>query len=229
MMTGVYSDIFLVAVSLAGIASIFGAYYRGIIQWLLTPSSDEKSRDLRVYYILYGLAFAVGLFGLISNALNIPLWKVPVNEQSIIGDAGLIFIAGSLIALTRSRPPRKLAYLGVVAAMIIGIMIIAGNWLLIRFLVNPFHSGHTSDLTAVGLIATSLAAVLSMRPGLKTWVAQFIPATCVLTIAILALIGYALNLPTLYTEGAYVGISISTVFCFLLIGSAQVWYAWNRR
>jgi hypothetical protein len=229
MMVGVYTDIFLVIAILAGIASIFGAYYRGMIQWLLTPSYDEISRDLRVYYILCGLAFAVAIFGFIFNALNISFWKVTANEQSILGDLGIIFIAGSLIILIRSRPPRKLAYFGVVAAIVIGFLILAGNWLLIRFLVNPFHTGHTSDLAAVGLIAASMGAVLSMQRGLKTWVAQFIPVTLVLIIAILAFVGYMTNIPTLYTEGAYVGISASTVICFLLIGSAQIWYAWNRR
>ena len=44
-MVGIYTDIFLVATSLAGVASIVAAYYRAVIQWLLTPSSDGKSRD----------------------------------------------------------------------------------------------------------------------------------------------------------------------------------------
>jgi hypothetical protein len=227
-MSGIYTDVFLLVSSLAGVASIVGAYYRATIQSLLTPSGDGKSRDLRVYYVLYGLAFAVAFLSVIRFDLGIPIWIEAMKGQSIFGEVGIIFLTGSLIMLLKSRPPRKLAYIGIALALIIGFIALIGNWRLIRFMFNLFHTGYTSDLTAVGLIAASLGGVLSVRRGLRTWTAQFIPFTVVLLIGVLALVGYTISLPTLYNGGVYVGLSIPTAICFLLIGSAQVWYAWNR-
>ena len=228
MMVGVYSDIFLVATFLAGVASIVGAYYRALIQGLLTPSDYAKPRDLHVYYLLCGLAFTVAFVSIVLFALNIPFLKSAMNGLSILGEIGIIFLTGSLIALVRLRPHKKLAYLGIVVAFILGVIVLMGNWLLIGFLANPFHAGFTSDLTAVGLIAGSLATVLSMRSGLKTRTAQFIPSTAVLLIAGLALIGYVINLPMLYNGGLYVGLSTPAAVCFLIIGLAQVWFEWKR-
>ena len=123
-------------------------------------------------------------------------------RRSMLGDLGVLFLAGSLIALVRLRPVRKLAYIGIGVALFVGVMIFVDNWVLgwvalfvhswiLHFLLNPFHIGFSSDLAAVGLIASSLGVMLSLREGLKTWTAQFIPATCVVIVAVLALVGTA--------------------------------------
>ncbi len=228
MMVGIYTDIFLVATSLAGVASIIGAYYRALIQGLLTPTGDGKPWQLRVYYALCGFAFAVALISIVLFALNNPILKNAMNGLSILGEVGIIFLTGSLIALVRLKRLKILAYLGISVAFILGVLVLAGNWLLIRFLANPFSAGFTSDLTAVGLIAASLAAALSIRSKLRARTAQFIPSTTVLLIAVLAIIGYVINLPMLYNGGVYVGLSTPAAICFLIIGSAQVWFGWIR-
>ncbi len=226
-MVGIYTDIFLITTCLAGVASVLGAYYRGIIQGLLTPTGYVKPRNLRIYYALCGLAFGIALVSVILFALNVSFLKAAMNGQSILGEVGIIFLTISLIMLVRPNPHRKLAYLGIIIASTLGILVLAGNWLLIRALFNPFQSGLTSDLTALGLIAASVGEFLSLRQGLKARTAQFIPYTGVFLIAILALVGYVISLPILYNAGVYVGISSPAAICFLVISLAQIWLAWN--
>ncbi len=226
-MVGIYTDIFLLVTSLAGVASMLAAYYRTVIQGLLTPSGYGNLRSFRLYYLPVGLTIAIALFSVIRFVFNIPFLNATANRMSFWGAFGILFLSAALIMLARSRP-RKLVYIAIAASLIIGIIVLLGNWFLIRILFNPFTSGPTSDLTGEGLILASLGALLSTRQGLKAWIAQFIPSMGVMLMAALAIIGYIANLPTLYNGGFYVSLSIPTALCFLLIGFAQAWYFWKR-
>ncbi len=240
IMAGVFSTAFLVATSLAGIASILAAYYKAMVQWLITPSEDARPRDLRVFYVLCGLASLLALFSIISVSLRVPFWLQIMGTRSVLGDVGVFILAVSLIAVFRYERLRKLARIGIAVAIAVGVYIFVDNWVLgwialsirssiLQFFLNPFNGGFSSDLAAAGLIVAGLGAFLSIRKGLKTWTAQFIPSTCVVVVGVLALLGYGLNVPTLFDEGLWVALPALTSACFILIGLAQVWYAWNRR
>ncbi len=225
-MIGIYTDIFLVATSVAGVSSIIAAYYRAIIQGLLTPS-EGRIRDFRIYHLLCGLTIAVALVTILRFAVDIPLLNEAISRMSIWGALGIILLAASLIMFYRPRL-RRFAYVGTLLALVIGLVVLLGNWFVIRFLFNPFQTGVTSDLTGEGLILASAGSILSQRNGLKAKTAQFVPSTGILLMAALAMIGYLVNLPTLYNGGFYVSLSIPNSICFLLIGLAQIWIALER-
>ncbi len=226
-MVGVYTDIFLIATSAAGITSIIAVYYRAIIQGLLTPSEEGKISNFRLYYALCGLIIAIAAVTVIRFFVDVSFLNEAISRMSIWGALGIILLTISLIMLSRPKRNRK-AYIGAGLALVTGLVVLIGNWLLIRFLFNPFQTGPTSDLTGEGLILASAACLLSQRSGLKARLAQFVFSTGVLLMASLALIGYFIGLPTLYNGGFYVSLSIPNSICFLLIALAQIWQAWKR-
>ncbi len=227
-MIGVDSWIFLTIVATAGIASSVGAYYRAQIVGLLHPRGEKESH-FPFCYAMSGLTIVLVIVGDLFDVLNIQLFNTTVYVISILGSFGLLAVALSIVALTLPKSPRpRYTILGAGIALAIAIIVLFGHVFGVPTLYSPFGGKATSDLTAVGLGVASAWTLLSLKRGVKVWAARFIPATGVLLIAVLALVGYFTNMPVLFNGGTMVKMSVLTAACFFFIGLAQLWYSWKK-
>ncbi len=227
-MLGTPAWIFLSLTSAAGIASTIGAYYRAQIAGLLNPRGEEKTH-ITLCYSLSIMAVLVAIFNDVFLAIDSRFMNIGANGMSVFGSLAMILAAGSIIALTLPKSPlKRLAFLCAILASLIALLAIIGYWLGIKSLYSPFDGKAISDLTAVGLVAASLWTFLSLKRGDKAWTARFIPSASVLLIAVLAVVGYIIDMPVLFNGGTVMKLSVPTAISFLLISSAQLWYSWKR-
>lgn len=222
----VYVGIFLVGSSFACAVSMLGAYERAKIQGILTPSGRKK-QDSRTWLALSVLALNVAFIGVLRFILSNPTLLNMMEGMSILTGLSFILIAGSLIALSRPTFPNKFIYLLIGLALAIAFTTIFGHWLEIPALYAPLPGGGTSVSTALGLIIASLGVAVARQRGLKAWVVKVNTAVGVLVIGVLAVLGYILGLPTLYSASSFARLSPPTALCFVLVGFALLLRNWR--
>lgn len=223
----IYLVIYMLISSLASLAGIYAAYHGMVIQGILVPNGVRGVEPKLSNAVLSALAFVIGFVGFARFALNNPLLNAMMEGMSILTALGFILLAVPLIALSRPKLLNEILYAGAGLTLTMAFVALIGHCLDIPVLYAPMPGGGLSVSTAMGFIGASIAVVFPRRQDLRAKIARLTLAVFVSLIAILALLGYLLNLPILYASSSFARLSIPTALGFILIGSALFWRAWK--
>ncbi len=204
---------------LAAIALSLGTYERTRIQILLTPGTEEQTRDNRLWFILSFCIFAVALIGVISTMLHSHILNMVFRGMGGLTGLGFILIAGLFIALIHPKFTTKLVYVGSAILLILGFTVISGTLLDITALYSPLPGGPTTEPTALVFIITGLLIVIAKLPGLKWWIVRITMAMAILSTIVIQLVSYFFP--------HYEFLSYPELLLTVLVGVALLWRSWK--